>query len=138
QVRSEDAFPVLQRRFSQRSPAKVSHIVDDDIDSPEPIDHRFDQLVATPGIGDVRLDGHAIRPVCLQLTQRLLCGNFIGAIGDGHSRSILRQPQSEPAANASAPASYQCHSIAKRHSSPRQISRKYVQYSLAATKVLAK
>src|SRR5216684_8871703 len=37
QIGGKDALPVLQRRFRQRAPAKISHIVDDDVEPPEAI-----------------------------------------------------------------------------------------------------
>ncbi len=109
----------MQRQFPQRAPAKITHIVDDNIEPPKTIDDRFDQLFAAPRIGNVGFDSDAVRAVGLQLPQGLLRRHLIGAIGNGHARTILRQPKSKPAADAPAPAGHQRHTITKRHSSPR-------------------
>ncbi len=92
----------------------------DDVQPSEAVGNGFDELIASPRIGDVRFDGDTIHATGLQVAERMLRSNFVGAIRDGDASAVLRQPRSKPPSDASAATRYQRYSIAKRHSSPRQ------------------
>src|ERR1700722_4248545 len=118
QIGRKNPMPVFQRTFRHRAPAKIPHVINDDVQPPKTLPHCLHQLSRTRRIGNIRLHRHAFHAHRLDLSQGLLRRRLIRTISDSHSRPILPQPRRDSPPDPAASSGYQRHSIAKRHSSP--------------------
>src|SRR5262249_43013290 len=117
EVRCKHALPIFQSRLAERAPAKISDVIDYDVEPAETVCHRSHKLLRQSCITYVRLDGNTIDAAGLQLAQRLLCRGLVRTVRDSHARAVLSKSQGYALANATATARYQGNAIPKRHSS---------------------